>query len=247
MEQPDLSNIHILIASPIMDGRVDFEYQNSLIYTKQLLENLGARVQTLAAKYCADVYLAREKLFGAFLRIPEATHILSIDSDMGWNPDDVVTMLLQKRDFLAAVGAKKQYPISFAFNNRDDNGVPMPLVREIMDNGNVIAEVSEVGGAFVLMTRECCQGLADAHPELQYHGDNDVIEYGIYDPVYVKSEDGKLIRRFSEDYAVCYRWRKLGGKVEILLDVTLKHIGNHTFTGNLLEYCRAQDSDFDKV
>lgn len=244
MEQPDLSDIHLLIASPIMDGKVDFVYQTALVRTINLLESFGAKVQTLATKYCADVALARSKLFGAFLRIPDATHMLSIDSDMGWEEQDVVTMLLLKRDFLAAVGAKKLYPITFAYNNSDDNFKQLPMMHEIETN---VAEVSEVGGAFVLMTRDCCKKLADAHPELQYHGDHDVIEYGVYDPFYLKSDDGKIIRRLSEDYAVCYRWRQLGGKIEVLLDVTLKHVGNHTFTGNLLEHCLAQDPDFNKV
>lgn len=244
MDQPDLSNCHVLIASPIMDGRVDFLYHNSLIRTKQLLEALGAKVQTLAAKYCADVSLARSKLIGAFLRIPEATHLLSIDSDMGWNEEDVVTMLILKRDFLAAAGPKKQYPICFAYNLTDDDFKQVPMEHEV---GTNVAEVSEVGGAFVMMTRECCQKLVDAHPELQYHGDENVIEYGIYDPMYIKGDSGGPIRRLSEDYAVCYRWRKLGGKVEVLLDVTLQHVGNHTFSGNLLDYCLAQDPDFNKV
>ncbi len=244
MDKIDLSNCHILIASPIMDGRVDFVYHNSIIRTKTLLEQLGAKVQTLATKYCADVYLAREKLFGAFLRIPEATHMLSIDSDMGWDEKDVVTMLLLKKDFLAAVGPKKLYPITFAYNLSDDNFKQLPMVHEIETN---VAEVSEVGGAFVLMTRECCQKMADSYPELQYHGDHDVIEYGIYDPLYIHSDDGSLIRRLSEDYAFCYRWRKIGGKVEVLLDVTLQHVGNHTFIGNLLDYCIAQDPDFNKL
>jgi hypothetical protein len=247
MDKPDLSNCHILIASPIMDGRVDFLYYNSLMRTKELLEALGAKVQTLATKYCADVYLARERLFGAFLRMEGATHMLSIDSDMGWDEKDVVTMILLKRDFLAAVGPKKLYPITFAYNNSDDNFKQLPLVHEIMENGNIVAEVSEVGGAFVLLTKECCQKLADAHPELQYHGDENVIEYGICDPLYIRSDDGKIIRRLSEDYAFCYRWRKLGGKVEILLDVTLQHVGNHTFTGNLLDCCLQQDPNFNKV
>lgn len=243
MDSINLTGCHVLIASPIMDGRVDFVYHNSLIKTKALLESLGAKVQTLGTKYCADVALARSKIFGTFLRLTEATHLLSIDSDMGWNENDVVSMLLLKRDFLAAAGPKKLYPITFAYNNSDDNFKQLPLVHEIETN---VAEVAEVGGAFVLMTRECCQKLADSHPELQYHGDHDVIEYAIYDPLILKPEDGP-IRRLSEDYAVCYRWRQLGGKIEVLLDVTLQHVGAHTFTGNLLDCCLQQDPDFNKV
>lgn len=240
----DLSGCHLFIASPVMDGKVEFVYHNSLMRTKALLESLGAKVQTLATKYCADVSLARSRLFGAFLRVHEATHILSIDSDMGWDEHDVVKMLLLKRDFLAAVGPKKIYPITFAYNNSDDNFKQLPLIHEIETN---VAEVSEVGGAFVLMTKECCQKLADAHPELRFHGDEDVMEYAIYDPVYITSDDGSLIRRLSEDYAVCYRWRQLGGKIEVLLDATLQHVGSHTFTANLMEHCLVQDPDFNKA
>src|SRR5665213_2423966 len=231
MDTINLSDCHVLIASPIMDGRVDFVYHNSLMKTKALLEQFGAKVQTLGTKYCADVALARSRIFGAFIRLDAATHLLSIDSDMGWDENDVVTMLLLKRQFLAAVGPKKLYPITFAYNNSDDNFKQLPLMHELETH---VAEVSEVGGAFVLMTKECGQKLADGYPELQFHGDENVIEHGVYDPLYVKAESGTPIRRLSEDYAVCYRWRQLGGKIEVLLDATLQHVGSHTFTGNLL-------------
>lgn len=243
MEQPDLSNCFILIATPIMDGKVERSYQESLTKTIRLLEALKAKVDTISSRYCADISLARSRLFGSFLRYEGATHILFIDSDMEWHQDVVVTMLLQQREFIAAIGPKKQYPITFAYNCVDKNFKKIPMVHEL-ETG--VAEISHVGGAFVLMTRDCCQKLADGYPELRYYSDNDVIEYDIFASIIIKTEEGALIR-LSEDYAVCHRWRELGGKIEILMDVTFGHTGSHKFVGNFLDYCVSNDPDFNKV
>jgi hypothetical protein len=105
-----------------------------------------------------------------------------------------------------------------------------------------VAEVSEVGGAFVMLKRDVAQKISNAHPELMFKSENDAEDYAVFDPIILPTG-----RRLSEDYAFCYRLRKLGVKIEILLDVTLKHVGMHVFEGNLLEHLVMQDPTFNEV
>lgn len=227
-DRVDLSPFSLLIACPAMDGTVDLTFQHSLEYTKRTIEEYGGKCCVHFTKYVADIAYARSKLFGSFIRDKQFTHILYIDSDQGWNPVDVAYMLLLQRDFLAAVSPKKTYPLEFAFNMAGDDGKIGLLYHELDTN---VAEMPFVGGAFVMLSRNCCEKLAASYPELEYFSPDNDIEYGIFDPVIIGNR-----RRLSEDYALCYRWRKIGGKVEVKMDVVLEHTGNHTFRGSLLEH-----------
>src|ERR1700743_3408750 len=122
MEKPDLSSYNLLIACPAMDGTVDLTFQNSLEYTKRMIEEHGGKCSVHFVKYIADIAYARAKLFGSFLRNESFTHLLFIDSDQGWHPNEVAYFLMLNRDFLAAASCKKTYPIEFAYNMRDDRG-----------------------------------------------------------------------------------------------------------------------------
>lgn len=227
----DLSPYNLLIATPMASGKPDDTYNTSLDQTRQMIRHYGGKVENFKTKWVADISLARSKLFGAFLRNPQYTHLLMIDDDMGWKPEEVAWFLLLNRDFLAAVGPKKKYPIEFAFNAVGDDGKIAPLYHELETN---VTELPFVGGAFVMISRDCAEKMAAAYPELQYEVDPGVTEYAVFDPKILHSGDMK--RRLSDDYAFCYRWRKIGGKIYVKLDVELQHSGNHTFSGNLLDY-----------
>lgn len=233
-ENLDLSHINICIAYPSMSDQPEGIFKDSLEQTKKLLEACGATVHELKVKYCADVYVARSRILGAFYRLePNFSHLFMVDDDMGWDSEDVIRMILQDRELIAAAGPKKQYPITFAFALHDDYGRPLPMAHEVETR---IGEVSEIGGAFVLLKRSCVERMIQAYPELEYDGERGVTEYALYDPIIINKGKEWPRRRLSEDYAFCYRWRKLGGKVYVLLDVRLSHVGKHTFTASLFEH-----------
>ena len=244
MEKPDLSHYNLFIATPVMDGRPESNFNDSLIKTKALLEEHGAKLHHLTHKYCADIYLARARLLSAFLREKDATHMMFIDADMGWEAQDVARMLMLQRDFLAVAGPKKKYPLEFAFQLCDEHGKPIPLYHELETN---VAEVTAVGAAFLMITKDCAQKIVDAHPELEFDADENTVEYAVFDPIIINVGDNSPRRRLSEDYSFCYRWRQLGGKVELLMDVRLTHTGSHTFSGCLLEELVKHDPSFKDV
>lgn len=229
----DLSPYYLLVATPIMDGKPDDTYAVSLDHTKQIIQRYGGKIDVFKVKYIADLAYARSKLFGAFLRHKEATHLLMIDADMGWPPEEVAYMLLLNREFLAAVGPKKKYPIEFAYNLVGDDGKVSPLYHELQTN---VAEFSFVGGAFVMISRSCAEEMAKAYSDTRFTAEDGLLEYGVFDTVIINNEKGEKIRRLSEDYSFCWRWKKIGGKIEAKMDVTLQHSGNHTFSGNLYEH-----------
>lgn len=223
----DLSPYSLLIATPISDGRPEDTYNVSMDNTKQLIRQYGGKVENFKTKYVSDIAFARSKLFGAFYRNKEYTHLLMIDADQDWPPEEVAWMLLLNRDFLAAVSCKKKYPLEYAFNMVGDDGKAWVLRHEIETN---VAEIPFVGGAFVMISRDCADRMVSCYPELEYNIEN-IKEYSVFDPIIIDNK-----RRLSEDYAFCYRWRKIGGKIEVKMDVDLGHTGSHRFHGNLYDF-----------
>lgn len=218
---PDLSHIHLMIATPCGSGGYERLYTAALFATIETLRQCKATVNFAEIPYCSDITLARNKLFGMFLR-SGATHLFSVDDDMGWAAADVMRLLEYKRDFVAVAGPRKVFPPSFAVQNTSEQGLPLPL-RQEAESG--LFEVSDIGFAFAVVTREACMRVAAAHPELEFIGEDGRVEYGVFNPIIAN-------RRYkSEDYAFCHRWRGAGGKIYVDPMISLKHVGSFVWEG----------------
>lgn len=220
--RPDMSGVRLMVCCPTVDGCYESGFMVGLFQTMRTLEKLGVHCELAEEKYTADIALARAKLFAAFRRSTN-THALWVDSDMGYGPNEVVRLFAANKDFVAAAGPKKRYPISFAANYTDDNGNPLPLMYD-MDTGTM--EVTEIGMAFALMTKKCAEKMTAAYPELLYTGITGENEWAVFNPM-VRNR-----RYFSEDFAFCSRWRAIGGKCYMAPEVELSHTGKHTFRGS---------------
>lgn len=222
---PNLEKSSVLLAMLSHDGKYEAEFMRSLIATKDVLEQVNAKLEIAELNYCADLGLARARLFGSFLR-SNHTNMLMIDADMGWQPQDVLRLFEHEYDFVCAAGPKKKYPLEFAFESVTAENKPKPM-RSSPDGMSF--EITGAGMAFTMISKACAEQMAAAYPQLQFEVDNGVVEYGVFDPFY----DGK--KRCSEDYSFCRRWSAIGGKIHLLPHIRLKHVGSHTFEGCLLD------------
>lgn len=220
---PDFKDVHLLIGSPAHDARYHDTFLVSLFQTMGLLQAHGGKCEWIQEKYNADISLARTRILDAFLRSP-CTHLLMIDSDMGWGMDAVIRLFASKKDFVAVAGPKKSYPLRFAANHVDRTGAPLPLM---IDVNAGCAEVTEIGAAFLLINRSVAERMVRAYPELEFNGLTHEPEHALFMPM-VMNHAYK-----AEDFAFCLRWKAIGGQVYVVPDVPLTHSGQHTFAGAL--------------
>lgn len=223
--RPKLDDISLLITVPSHDGKYEAEFVRSLMATRDMLVATEAKFEFAELNYCADIALARSRLFGTFLR-SNHTHMLTIDADMGWKAQDVLRLFESGHDFVCAAGPKKKYPIEFAFESATLDGQPKPMR---MAEDGLSFEITGAGMAFTMISRACAEKMAASYEDLRFEVDNGVVEYGLFDPYYV----GK--KRCSEDYSFCRRWTAIGGKIHMLPHIRMKHVGPHTFEGCLLD------------
>jgi hypothetical protein len=222
------SGLSVQLATPCGDARYDREYVRSFHNTACVLIELGAKVDWAEFPGCADLALARSKIFGNFLR-SQHTHLLMLDSDMGWEPADAVRLLETKKDFVGAAGPKKTGKLEFAANNCDSEGRILPVST---DSRTGLVACTEVGMAFMLITKACAERVALSYEDLIFDGDNGAKEYAVFDPFIVGK---KARRRLSEDFAFCHRWRNIGGEIYLLPDVFMTHTGRAVWGGALIQ------------
>ena len=111
--------ISILICTPTLDSKVRIEYTNSLLETCIKLHDLGIPFVFCQNKNSCFVDLARNLFVTQFMK-SNMTHLLQIDSDMSWNADAVLEMLMKDKEFIAGIGRKKTEEIEFAGINYTD-------------------------------------------------------------------------------------------------------------------------------
>jgi len=225
MFTPDLSGMSIMIATPCGSGKYERLFMNALMKTVELLKHFGATVLFSDMPYCSDIALARNRLFATFHRSPH-THLLWIDDDMGWNPHCLPRLFMSNRDFVAVAGPRKVFPPSFAVRFSDEQGNPLPI-RQDSETG--FLEATGIGMAFTIMTRSCVDRLWNAyHDELGYLSSDHHEEVGVFNQMIVNK------RYLSEDYALCHRWRMIGGQVWVAAEVPLDHVGAFVWSGSWL-------------
>lgn len=226
MIDTDVTGVRLLIATPCASGKYERVYTKSLIQTILFLKECGAEVEWYDLPYCSDPPLARAKLFTTFLN-SDFTHMIQIDDDMGWSPINVVQMLKLDRDFIAAAGPRKSYPPSFAVSHTDAHGRTQPVEQDL---GTGVIKVSDVGGAFVMISHRCAERMAEAYKDLEFQASDGRVYHDVYMPLVVNR------RHIAEDFAFCHRWRAIGGEVHVLPQVRLAHVGSHTWEGAFSDF-----------
>lgn len=218
----------LAICTPVHDCKPDISYVRSLLLTQQLLTERRIDHVILLTAGQSHVGKAREHSLWTAIDAG-ATHILFIDSDMGWEASLVTTLLEADLDFCCAVGAKKQDVPEVCCNF-------FPGVQRFEERTGFL-EVKDVGFAFTMIRRSVVDRLCEAHPELKFVETNPngakVERYALFFDM-IDFPD-----RLSEDFAFCRRWAELGGRVYVDHTVALVHVGRKEYS--------ARPSDFFEI
>ncbi|MCW5760365.1 MAG: hypothetical protein KIS90_11420 [Phenylobacterium sp.] len=248
---PDAAKPYIYLAVPCYGGQLNLYFVESLLRLQDAcrIRGVGLYVDMMGGE--ALITRGRSRLAAQFLAHPEATHILYIDADIGFAPENVFRLLDADKDVIAAVCPLKKIDwekvrAAAKADVRDLQAASIGyVVRFIPTPDHSIevvdgyAKVAYGGTGFLMISRDAMQRICDAHPELRARmgdmADKLAPEAVMVFDTMIEPETGQYL---SEDYAFCRRWRDLGG--EIWADVTarLTHVGHAAYTGSLIEAMR---------
>jgi len=247
----------IFVATPMYGGMCGGQYTKSTADLARLCQSYEITVDffylfnesliTRARNYCAD----------EFLRQTEYTHLMFIDSDIGFNPNDVLSLAALAdpdgdKDIICGPYPKKT--ISWEKIKRAvDKGFADENPHELQNFvGDFVfnpaegqteirldepVEVLEGGTGFMMIQRKAFEKFEEAYPELHYKPDH--IRSSHFDGsreimcYFDALIDPKSKRYLSEDYMFCQWARAAGLKVWMCPWMQLSHMGSYTFGGSL--------------
>ena len=162
---------------------------------------------------------ARNTLTAKFLEMPESSHLMFIDADIGWEPWHLLVLLNRDVDFIGGLYPMKTMPIKWVVNGFEG----------AEEGADGLQEVSKAGTGFLLIKKHVFEKM-NSHPAVKRYN-NDIGLDPKYDQ-YLKTYFDTAVRQnryYSEDWTMCENWRDLGGKIWVDKRVLLRHTGTYTF------------------
>lgn len=255
----DLQKLKLFVATPMYGGQCAGMYTRSIADLAAVCAKYNIPLQlyylfnesliTRARNYCVDEFLRSD-----------ATHMMFIDSDIGFNPQDVIALLaLQSTadspyDVIGGPYPKKciswekikiavdkgvadedasvleKYVGDYVFNPRSGQK-EIPIGEPV--------EVMEMGTGFMMIRRATFEKYKEAYPHLSYKPDHVRTEafdgsreiHAYFDCII----DPVSKRYLSEDYMFCYNTAKAGMKVWLCPWMSMHHVGSYVFGGSLAD------------
>jgi len=238
--------INLVVATPCFAGQISVLYAASLFKLQKLLRAYGdVNLKLIFKDGDALITRARASLIAQFLDDPSSTHLLFIDADIGFEPEQVLRLLQCGAEMCAAVYPVKRIDwdrVKKTFDNARPNPAAASLqyVFEVEDPAAVIShsgfiKVRYAGTGFLMIRRQALEKMCAQYPLLQYKRDHSLDAAIASDKRFALfecmiAEDGTYL---SEDFAFCKRWTDMGGEIWADLDSRLGHVGPMTFNGDL--------------
>ena len=188
----------LLIATPLYNGTTSYLYTLGALETQRLLK---VEVEHVFITGCY-IAMNRERLTRFFIEKEHCTHLLFIDSDIGFTANDVFNLLHADLDMISGIYTRRQ-------TKKDVPIEPMSGNSIVLNSG--VIECVAVPSGFLLLKRHVLEKMYDEYSP-PYH--NGLWEHGL---------------DIGEDLAFCRRWRAVGGKIHAHTGVIVKHIGEHVF------------------
>ncbi len=237
----------LVVGTPCYGGLVTSAYANSLMKLQRACLERGLGFEWLLLGGDALITRARADLVAHFLDRAHATHLLFIDADIGFSPEQAFRLM----DFGAEMAACA-YPskaIDWArvarvveLKRPKPEAAALRYVFEVDDPERIVtragfAKARSVGTGFLLVQRGALEQMCAANPELRYRRTSTSADalaasdnrFALFECM-IEPETGLYL---SEDYAFCRRWTALGGEIWLDLQSRLTHVGPMAFAGDL--------------
>lgn len=244
-----MSKAKLFIATPMYGGLCTAQYTLGILHSVAVFVEANIQMYFAYMQNESLITRGRNRLAHDFLD-SEATHLMFIDADIGFRPEDIVRMVDADKDIICGMYPKKEInwkTVAQAVKDDVDyrdlpNYTGVFVVNlanaetEAVGDVNTPMEIANGGTGFMLIKREVFEKLREFVPKYN----NDMVMVADKDPkdmvideffdTSIDEESGRLL---SEDYHFCKLARKHGFKVYAAPWAELSHTGTYNFNGVL--------------
>jgi glycosyltransferase involved in cell wall biosynthesis len=238
---------HILVATPCYGGQVTSLYTLSLLGLQRACAEIGVALSFRLIAGDSLITRARNLAVQQFLATPEATHLLFIDADIGFAPEQALALLAADKDVCGAVYPLKRLDwdriraqakagienlaastLNYVMDLKD--GEPTPPTTDFF-------QVKYLGTGFLMIKKTVFAKMAERYPETRFKSIHlglnidaaNAPAHAFFDCM-IDPDSGEYL---SEDYTFCKRWTRIGGEIWAYANSRLAHVGTMTFEGDL--------------
>lgn len=253
IKEEQIKKWHPMIAMPCYDQMITEPTFMSMMKTAMMFKEIGLQF-SIATVSDSLINRARNNMVAKFLANPEFTHLMFIDVDLGFEPQEILKLLWHDKEIITG-----SYPIKDILWDRVEQnvkkGVPANKLLEKslrfvvnaakgpenlnlkVDNGAI--EIYDAGTGFMLIKRSVFEKMIEAYPELKYTDDTGSLSkeekkyaYAFFNS-YVDPDKNRFL---SEDYGFCRYWQEIGGQVWVDPSIEMIHLGRLKYKGTMLTF-----------
>ena len=258
IKKEELQTKKLFVATPMYGGQNHGLYMKACLDLQGLCLQYGVQIKFSFLFNESLITRARNYLVDEFIDRSDCTHMLFIDSDVNFNPQDVIALLALDKDVIGGPYPKKAIKWRSVKKAVEKNPDIDPQLLEKVAGDFVFnpvkgtaqftvsepIDVLEIGTGFMMIKREVFDKMKEAYPEIKYKPDHvgqanfDGTRYihAYFDTV-IDTKDsitgGGSDRYLSEDYMFCQMWRKIGGQIYLCPWMRTAHIGTYHFQGDM--------------
>jgi len=211
-----MTNKKVFIATPAYSGVVNVQYALSLSDTLMLLAKHNIETMPRISTSGSLLVAERNRLLEAFWQ-SNCTHMLCIDSDLGWPAQAVLAMLDANKEFVAGVYPARGNEKSFLFRPEKN------------PNGSIVTEkhllkMQYIPAGFMLISRSAIKKMREKYENLYFEPKDK--NCGNPEPGYCLFNTEVYEGEFwGEDFVFCRRAREAG--IDIWVDplIQFDHAG----------------------
>lgn len=214
----------VFIAIPAYDRKISVETARSLWNEQAVAAGAGVDLQVSFAPGNSLITHARNQCVRDFIQ-SGADRLVFVDSDVAWEPGDLIKLAMQPEDFVGG-----------AYRYKDDKvGYPVHFLTQspqIAENG--LIQVGALPAGFLALTPAVFHKLfaATRGEARRAYSFFDQTFYAYFHCPFGDGEDG----------AFCADWRAIEGKVWMHPGLTLTHVdaAGRKYTGNIGQWLKAK-------
>lgn len=253
----ELAKYKIFVGTPCYGGMTTGVYTKSTNALTKLCTEYGVAIEYNFLFNESLIQRARNYVVDEFLR-SDATHLMFIDSDIGFDPKDVLALLAiqvqdpEKYDIVVGPYPKKviawdnvKHAVDVGFGKKDPNQLQFYSADFVFNVAeptvpfkvNEPVKINEGGTGFMLIPRSVFVKYKENYPQYSYlpdHVRTDNFDGSREIMAYFDcSIDPESKRYLSEDYHFCRKATDIGINIWLCPWMNLVHVGTFPFKGSI--------------
>ena len=213
----------LIITTPMYEHKAYAAYVKSLVDTAIVLTKTNIQFEYWPGAGDFHVERAVNNVLNRFLH-SDATDILMIDSDEGWNVEGVLRLLIHPEEVVSGVYRMKNNWMNWTAQVRQP-----PQGRELGD-GTALLIADRLPGGFLRIKKTALEKIARVIPERYMDGEMSTVPFFL-----TKIKDGLFT---SCDYVFSDYCKQAGVPLWVDPDITIGHFGVTEYQGNYDQYLK---------